>query len=106
MCEQAIGEFFEGGGVVYAKDLGDRNHWATRKPARDQKLVMIHIGIKIEGQSMQGDPFTDTDTNRTDFGGLFAREAVLGVVGGGDPYAGGGRIGMGDDVILGERRND
>ena len=89
MCEETIGEFFEGGGVVCAEDLGDRYHRATCKPARDQELVVIHIGIKIEGQPMQGDPLANPDTNGAYLGGLIAEEAVLGVVGGGNPYAGG-----------------
>lgn len=63
---------------------------------------MVHVGVEVDGEAVEGDPSADADADGGDFGGLVGLEVVLGV----DPDAGGLRVGVGGDVVVGEGGDD
>ena len=62
---------------------------------------MVHVGVEVDGQAVEGDPAADADADGADLGGLVGCEVVLGV----DPDAGLG-VGVALDVELCEGGDD
>ncbi len=85
--------------MIFAEELGDGGNGAVGEAAGDEEGVVGHVGVEVEGEAMEGDPFADADTDGADFGGVVGIEVEGWIVGGGDPYAGGGWVGVGLDVV-------
>ena len=99
--EKQAFEFAHRGGVVLAEDLGDGDDGASGEAAGDDEVEVVHVGVEVDGEPVEGDPSSDADADRADLGGEVGLEVVLRV----DPDAGLG-VGVALDVELGERSDD
>jgi len=56
--------------VLFSKELGNGCHWSAFEPAGDDEVEVVHVGVEVEGESVEGDPFADSYADGADFGWL------------------------------------
>ena len=67
VVEELVGELIEGGGALFAEELGDGGDWSAFEPAGDEEVVVVHVWVEVEGEPVEGDPFADSYSYGADF---------------------------------------
>ena len=67
---------------------------------------MVHVGVEIEREPVEGDPFADPDPDRAYLGGLIGLKLMLRVLSRIDPDPGRSGIDVSEDVVVGEGVDD